>query len=98
MLPLILRRPVEFLGRLGHDLVAVIVEPVDQRPDRGIFLIFHERRIVIGAQQIAALLEAGEKLAIVDVEAERPRGGVKIGAVYEEGDLLTRVEHGKISF
>jgi hypothetical protein len=29
----------EFLGRLGHDAVAIVVEPVDQRPDRRIFLV-----------------------------------------------------------
>jgi hypothetical protein len=61
----------ELLRRLGHDLVAIVVEPVDQRPDRGIFLIFDQRRVIIGAQQIAALLEIGEQLAVVDVEAER---------------------------
>src|SRR3954466_12078289 len=32
----------EFLGRLGNDGVAVVIEPVDQRPDRGIFLILDD--------------------------------------------------------
>ena len=29
----------ELLGRLRHHPVAVVVEPVDQRPDRGVFLV-----------------------------------------------------------
>ena len=41
----------EFLGRLRHYLVAVIVEPVDQRPDRRIFGVVHERCVVNGAHQ-----------------------------------------------
>jgi hypothetical protein len=44
----------EFLGGLGDDLVAVVVEPVDQRADRGIFLVLDEGRVIIRAQQIAA--------------------------------------------
>jgi hypothetical protein len=60
----------EFLGRLGHDLVAIIVQPVDQRANGRVFLILDKGRIIIGAQEIAALLEAGEQLAIIDVETE----------------------------
>ena len=47
----------EFLGRLGHDRVAVIVEPIDQRPDRRIFLILDNRGVIERAQQIAARLK-----------------------------------------
>jgi hypothetical protein len=36
----------EFLGRLGDHGVAVVVEPVDQRTDRGVFLILDDRRVV----------------------------------------------------
>ncbi len=45
----------EFLGRLGHDGVAVVVEPVDQGPDRRIFLILDHRGVIERAQQIALL-------------------------------------------
>jgi hypothetical protein len=100
MLPLILAAAGirELLGRLGHDLVAVVVEPVDQRTDRGIFLILHQRGVVVGPEQVAAFLEAREQLAVVDVEAERARGCIKIRAVDEESNLFTRIEHAEISF
>ena len=50
----------EFLERLGDHAVAVVVEPVDQRPERGIFLILRQRRVVDGADQIALLPEIAE--------------------------------------
>jgi hypothetical protein len=43
----------ELLGRLRHDAVAVVVEPVDERADRRVFLVFDERRVVKGAHQMA---------------------------------------------
>ena len=36
----------EFPGRLGDHGIAVIVEPVDQRPDRRIFLILDDRGVI----------------------------------------------------
>ena len=60
----------ELLGRLGHDGVAVVIEPVDQRPDRGIFLILDDRRVVKRAQEIAARVKLAQQSLVVDVEAE----------------------------
>ncbi len=73
----------EFLGRLGDDRVAVVVEPVDQRANRGVFLLFGQRGVVIGAEQIAFRLKLLQKLLVVYVEAERLRGRVKVGAINE---------------
>ena len=73
----------EFLGRLGDDGVAVVVEPIDQRADRGVFLILDDRGVVERAHQIAARLEFAQQPLVVDVEAERFGRGVKIGAVNE---------------
>ena len=81
----------EFLGRLGDDRVAVVVEPVDQRADRGIFLILDHRGVIERAQQIAARLEFAQQPLVVDVEAERLGGGVKIGAIDEQRDFFDRV-------
>ena len=78
----------EFLGRLGDDGVAVVVEPVDQRTDRRIFLILDDRGVVERAQQRAAALEFLEQALVVDVEAERLGGRVEIGAIDEERDLV----------
>jgi hypothetical protein len=76
----------EFLGWLRHHPVAVVIEPVDKRPDRRIFLILDDRRIIEGANQVAPALELFQKLLVVDVEAERFRRRIKVCAVNEEGD------------
>jgi hypothetical protein len=78
----------ELLGRLGDDGVTVVVEPIDQRPDRGIFLILDHGGVIEGAHQIAARLKLAQELLVVDIEAERFGGGVKIGAVDEERDFF----------
>ncbi len=36
----------EFLGGLGNDRIAVVVKPIDQRPDRGIFLILDHGGVI----------------------------------------------------
>jgi hypothetical protein len=69
----------EFLRRLGDDRIAIVVEPVDQRADRGILLILDYGGIVECAQQITARLKLAEQPLVVDVEAEGLGGGVKIG-------------------
>ncbi len=78
----------EFLGRLGDDGVAVVVEPVDQGTDRGIFLIFDDRRVVERAKQRPAALEFLQEALVIDVEAERLGGCIEIGAIDEERDLV----------
>ncbi len=85
---LTLRRPLSvdiLLARLGDCRIAVVVEPIDQRTDRGIFLILEDRGVVEGAQQIAASLQLLQQLLVVDIEAQRFRGCVEIGAVDEHG-------------
>lgn len=46
-------------------------------------------------QQIGALPKSLEQLAVIDVEAERLRGSIQVGAVHEERDLLPVIEHGR---
>ena len=53
MLPLILRRPaasVNSFAGFRNDLVAIVVEPVDQGAYRRIFLILDQRRVVVCAK------------------------------------------------
>lgn len=69
----------EFLGRLGHDAVAIVVEPVDQRPDRRIFLVLGHGGVIEGAQEIAARVKLAQQTLVVDIETERLGGGVEIG-------------------
>ena len=83
----------EFLGRLGDDGIAVVVEPIDQRPDRGIFLILDHGGVVEGAHQITARLEFAQQALVVDVEAERFGRGVEVGAVNEKRDFLDLCRH-----
>src|SRR3712207_4954270 len=78
----------ELLGGLRHNPVAVVVEPVNQGTNGGIFLIFDERRIIEGTYQIAAALKLLQEPLVVDVESECLRGRVKICAVNEERDPL----------
>ena len=78
----------ELLGGLGDDAVAVVVEPIDQRPDRRIFLILDHGGVIEGAHQVAAGLEFAQQPLVVDVEAERFGGGVEVGAVDEQSDFF----------
>jgi hypothetical protein len=82
----------ELAGRLGHQGEAVVVQPVDQRPDRGILVVLGDGGVVIGAHQDAALFELVQQLAVVDVEAQGLGGGIEIGPVNEQRQALGRVE------
>ena len=91
MLPFTLRRPLASMNSLvalGDDGVAVVIEPVDQGTDRRIFLILDDRGVVERAQQGSTALEFLEQTLVVDVEAERLGGCVKVGAINKERDLV----------
>lgn len=66
----------EFLDRLGHHCVTVIVKPVDQGTDRRVFLVFDERRVVERPDHASFLREQIQKPFVIDVETERPCGRV----------------------
>ena len=82
----------EFLGRLGDHGVAVVVEPIDQRPNRGVFLIFHQGCVVISAHEATVLVEDLVEPPIIDVKTQGPGRGVEIGAVDEERDAFFSVK------
>ena len=89
MLPLTFRRPVEFdelLRRFGHDRIAVVVEPIDQWADGGIFLIVDQSRVIKGSDEASFGLKFFQKTLVVDVESERFRAGVEICPVNKQGD------------
>ena len=60
----------ELLGRFGDDRVAVVIEPIDQRADRGIFLILDHGCVVEGAQKISARLKLAQQPFVIDVKAQ----------------------------
>ena len=78
----------EFFRRLGHHAVAVVVQPIDQRPDRGIFLILDHRGVIEGAQEITTRLKLAQQALVIDIETERLGSGVQIGAVNEQSHLF----------
>jgi hypothetical protein len=80
----------ELFGRLGHHGVAVVIQPVDQRPDRGIFLVLGERGVIQGAHKITARIEQREQTLIVDIESERTCSGIQIRAVDEQRGTFIR--------
>ena len=82
----------ELPGRLFHHVEAIIGQPVDQRPDRAVVVIFDERGVVAGADKAAACLELLEKLAEIDLQADSAGSGVKVGPVDEQGEALILVE------
>ena len=49
-----------FLGRLGHEGITVILQPVHEGANGGIFLVLHQGGVVIGADQLAARGKFGE--------------------------------------
>ena len=77
----------ELLGRLGDHGVAVVIEPVDQGPDRGIFLILDDRGVINRAKQIASALEFLEQPFVIDIETKRFAGRMQIGAIDQDRDL-----------
>src|SRR5262249_5634648 len=83
----------EFLGGLGDDRIAIVIEPVDQRPDRGILLILHHGGIIKRPQQITAGLKLAQQAFVVDVESQRLRGRVEICSIYEQRYFLTGYCH-----
>src|SRR5260370_40582383 len=78
----------DLFGRFSHDRVAVVVEPVDQRPDRGKFLILDNGGGIESPPQIAARLKLAQKPLVNDVKTERLPGGVEGGTVNGEGEVF----------
>jgi hypothetical protein len=99
MLPLTLRRRTgrRILGGLGDNGVAVVVEPIDQRADRGILLILDHGGIIERTQQVSARLELTQQPLVVDVETEGLGGGVEVCAVDKQRDLLVGYGHRALS-
>ena len=83
----------EFLGRLGDHGVAVVIEPIDQRPYRRIFLILDQRRIVERTNQPSFRTKQIEQPLVIYVKRQATRGGIKIGAVNEYGDTFFWIEN-----
>ena len=71
------------------DRLAVVVEPVDERAERRVFLIVHHGGVVERAHQTSLGTEEFQQLPVVDVEAKRARRRMKVRAVDENRDALS---------
>ena len=67
--------------------IAIVVEPIDQRADGGVFLILDARGVIECAQQHAATLKFLQQAPVIDIEAERLGGRMQIGAIDEQRDV-----------
>ena len=83
----------EFLGRFGDHRVAVVIEPIDQRPDRRIFLIFNQSSIVECSNQPPFRAKQIQQSPIIDVECQTPRGGIEVSSINEKGKSFFRIEN-----
>ncbi len=81
-----------FPRRLGHQAVAVVVQPIDQRPDRRIVLNLRRGRYSSRRDQHPALAELLKELAVVDVETQPLGRRVEVGPVDEERQAVRGVE------
>src|SRR5215471_4837892 len=69
----------ELLCRFCYHRVAIVIEPVDQRSDWRILLIFDQRRVIEGPDQPSLGAEQFEQTSVVYVECETASGGIQIG-------------------
>lgn len=83
----------ELLHGLGHDAVAVVVEPIDQGTDGGIFLILYHGSIVESAEKVLTRLKFLQQFFVVDVEAQGFGRGIEVCAINKDGAALHR-SHG----
>jgi hypothetical protein len=86
----------ELLGGLGHHGEAVVVQPVHQRPDGRVFVRLQHGGVVEGAHQLAPADELAAQQLVVDVEAQRPGGGVEIRPVDEQRQPFVAIKHAPI--
>jgi len=73
MLPFTRRRPdesVNSLGRLGHQGIAVVRQPVGQRLQRRVFVGLQHCRVIIGANDMRFFTEELEQVAVIHIKAE----------------------------
>ena len=59
----------ELPRKLGHDGITVIIEPVEKRSNRRIFLIFDQGGVIESAKQISPRLKFFQQSLIVDIKS-----------------------------
>jgi hypothetical protein len=69
------------------------VQPVDQRADRRVVVGVQQRRVVEGADQLAAAHELLPQQLVVDVEPQRLGRRIEVRSVDEQRQPFVSVEH-----
>lgn len=75
-----------FVGIEHLSADSIVVQPVDQRPERGELLILDDCGVVERPNERPAALEFDQQPLVVDVEAQGLRSGMQVGAVDEESE------------
>ena len=70
-----------FLRYLRHNRIAIIVEPIEQRPYRRVLLIFNDSGVVERANRRPPAPKLLEKAIVIDAEAKRLGGRREISTV-----------------
>ena len=76
----------ELFRRLGHDRIAIVIEPVDQRPNRRILLIINQGCVIIRSNQSTLCLKFFQETLIVDIEPESFGACIEICSINKQGD------------
>jgi hypothetical protein len=79
--------------RLGHDREAIVVKPIEERPDGRKFVFLHDRRVEKGANQHAPASKFEEQPLEVGVEAERLGSRKRIRAIDKKGYFSVPTAH-----
>src|ERR1700691_5732914 len=79
---------IEQLHGFGKDGKAVIVQPVDERARRLVFLVRRNGGVIVRTQQRTARTEFSQQALEVDIEAQGLRRMMKIFAINKEYELF----------
>ena len=78
--------------RFGHHRVAIVIQPIDQRPNGRILLILDQRRVIKRSDQGAFFAKDVEKILVVDVESERTRRRIEVGTIDKKRYAFLRIK------
>jgi len=82
-----------FLRCLRNNGIAIIVEPIEQRPDQDVILIFNDSGVEERAHYRPTTLKLLEKAVVIDAEPKHLGGCVEIGTVNKQCDLAAVSGH-----
>ena len=82
----------ELARRLGDERVAVVDEPIGERPERRVFLAVEKGCGIVCPQHVRPAPEELEQASVVDVKTEVTGCRIEARAVDEQADAFVRNE------